>query len=142
MLKDIEEVYLNTLPVYSTPKATNQDLWFWENIQIQNQDFAKSSGKNIDIGSKNNYQSSASAKEVKRSDEMTQKNFDIQNTLPKEFTGAPQNSEVTSDKSDNQMSYTTVEERQREVVVNKTIIRAIRRLYLNMFKSQNHKLVK
>ena len=110
-------------------------------MQIQNQDFVKSSGKK-DIGSQNNYQSNTSAQEVKRNDEITQKSFDIQNTLPKEFTMVWLNLAVISDRSDNQMSNTSVEERQREAIVNKTIIRAIRRLYLNMFKSQNHKLVK
>ena len=111
-------------------------------MQIQNQEIVKNSEKNIEQNCQNNYQSSASAQEIKRNDEITQKNFDIKNASSQEFTVIRWNLEVISDKSDNQMSYTIVEERQREVVVNKTIIRAIRRLYLNMFKSLNHKLVK
>ena len=111
-------------------------------MQIQNQDFAKSLEKNIELESQNNCQSNTFAQEVKRNDEITQKSFDIQNSSPKEFTWLRLNLEVISDRSDSQMSNTSVEERQREAIVNKTIIRAIRRLYLNMFKSQNHKLVK
>ena len=104
-------------------------------MQIQNQDFVKSSGKNIDIGSQINYQSCASVREVMRNDKIAQKSFEIQNSLSKQFIGAKLNLEDISDKPDNQMSYSSVEERQRETIVNKTIIKAIRRLYFNMFKS-------
>ena len=68
--------------------------------------------------------------------------YDIKNTSSKEFILIRLNLKVISNNSDNQMSFESSEEIQREVIVNKTIFRAIRRLYLDIFKIQNNKLVK
>ena len=139
-MKEIEENQINVTPVCSTPKWINQSLWNQSKNFIQSQNFTTNNTNDIDIDTFNSF----FIQDQKREDETTLKRNEAENPILDkiEFTLVKTTSKIPQNNSTNSLKHTSAEERQRETANNKAVVRAIRRLYLGMFKNQNHKLVK
>ena len=62
--------------------------------------------------------------------------------LGKSFEQINSSLELGTDDFSRMYRCSSAKERAREMVVNKTVLRAVRRFYLNLFKNQNCKIVK
>ena len=141
-MQELDEVNRNTTPRWSTPKGeqrtdsalvtTGSNLHFSFN---QNKGF---------LIIKNSH-----TIENKQMDRLSEEDFELQKKdenqsawLEEEKWADFKSLGSKLQKSHNRGKHISLEKKKREDVVNKTIIRSIRRFYLNLFKDENSKLIK
>ena len=142
-IQEIEEIVMNSRPVCSTPKGICKNSMIedgiftsWLNANVN--DFEANINKNKHIHCQNDFV----AQEIKQQQAPEEQKEDIrESSTPISFIQANSLSQTDENNRNCEQRCLSVEERKREVIVNKIVLRAIRRFYLSIFKSENQKLV-
>ena len=141
-IQEIEEIVMNSRPVCSTPKgicinSVIEDGIFtsWLNANVNDLE------ANSDRNRHTHFQKDIVAQEILQAPEEQKEDISEPST-PKSFIQDNLISQTDENNRNCEQRCLSVEERKREVIVNKIVLRAIRRFYLSIFKSENQKLVK
>ena len=142
-IQEIEDIVMNSRPVCSTPKGICENSviedgiftsWLIANVNDleANSDRNRHTHCQIDIV----------AQEIKLQQVPEEQKEEIRETsTPISFIQANSNCLFDVNNENCEQRCPSMEERKREVIVNKIVLRAIRRFYLSIFKSINQKLV-